>query len=243
MQSCEICAVCFVPRRYLNLIAFHLHSVFALSSYKLLQVIGISQLDTKKIFDAFVTIDFDGSGVVSFGEFHRYFHFGWNHSYFTERIFDMYLQDEKGLTFEQFILCIWNLCSYDKEMMARYLFNIFDIDRVEEISLHEVDAMMRLIFSTNICQQFKDAMACIQDHCKNEELISLDSFVGLVISTPSILKPVFDYQARMIERTTGSSSAKWDEYRNKRRQKFGSNELLDIEYDGNIMKNAAMPRR
>ena len=169
MQSCEICAVCFVPRRYLNLIAFHLYSLFALSSYKLLQVIGISQLDAKKIFDAFVTIDFDGSGVVSFGEFHRYFHFGWNHSYFTERIFDMYLQDEKGLTFEQFILCIWNLCSYDKEMMARYLFNIFDIDRVEEISLHEVDAMMRLIFSTNICQQFKDAMACIQDHCKNEE--------------------------------------------------------------------------
>lgn len=208
----------------------------------------VSHPDASKIWDAFVSIDSDGSEKVSCAEFHRYF--GWKRGVLTERIFDMYLEqasesntlliDKKdGLSFEPFLVCIWNFCSYDKEMMAQYLFNILDIDRTDTISMHECYALMRMIYQNEPRQSCEAAMSIIRDYKKDQESITLDSFVELVGTNDGIIQPAFDIQTRLIERTTTHKKSRWEEYRTKRRLKFGSEELIDVEYDGNIISNSA----
>ncbi|MDB4430540.1 hypothetical protein N9140_01125, partial [bacterium] len=79
----------------------------------------ISRTDTEKIFNAFVAMDTDGSAMININEFHRYF--GWKRGVFTERIFDIYAaasKDDSELSFEEFLVMVWNYCSYDVELMA-----------------------------------------------------------------------------------------------------------------------------
>ena len=42
-------------------------------------------------------------------------------------------------------MCVWNYTSYDAGLMARYVFNIFDVDGAESLSRDECDAMLRMI--------------------------------------------------------------------------------------------------
>ena len=80
----------------------------------LVDVIEMSIQDVEKIFSAFVSMDRDGSNFISNTEFHRYF--GWKRGVFTERIFDIYAaatKDDSLLQFEEFLVMIYNYCSYD----------------------------------------------------------------------------------------------------------------------------------
>ena len=113
---------------------------------ELMDDLQISRTDTEKIFNAFVAMDTDGSAMININEFHRYF--GWKRGVFTERIFDIYAAASKydsELSFEEFLVMVWNYCSYDVEFMATYVWNIFDIDGTKSLSLDELDAMMRMI--------------------------------------------------------------------------------------------------
>jgi Ca2+-binding EF-hand superfamily protein len=116
----------------------------------LLEEIGISHSHAAKIFDAFVKMDMDGSRSITVGEFHRYF--GWKRGVFTERIFDVYASVTKDdgepskLSYEEFLICVWNYCTYDQELMAKYVFEIFDIDDVKSLSIDELDALLRMVY-------------------------------------------------------------------------------------------------
>eukprot|EP00804_Cyclotella_cryptica_P020516 CCRYP_019417-RA/>CCRYP_019417-RA protein AED:0.98 eAED:1.00 QI:0/0/0/0.5/1/1/2/0/243 len=203
----------------------------------------VSPRDAKKMFDAFAKMDVDGSGSISCVEFHRYF--GWKRGVFTERIFDSYLvpQDapqnhlkdtKSGLSFEQFLVCVWNYCSYDEQMMAQYVFNIFDIDKRRLISMDECYALLRMVYDNKKEESCCAAMSMIRHHVKGEESITLDSFRMIVVANNAILRPAFDYQSHIIEKITGKRSS-WDEYREKRRRKFGSEELIDVKCKGKII--------
>lgn len=210
-------------------------TLFTHSLLQLLKEIEISVSDARKIYDAFITIDFDRSGMISCGEFHRYFN--WRRGVLTERIFDMYLQQScSGLKFEEFVVCIWNFTSYDVKMIARWLFNIFDIDRLGRISIDETYALMRFVYCNHKEQTCSNAMAVVSDYCHKQESITLEAFIQLILSDNSIIFPVIDCQTRMTEKIPVSHK----KFKSKRRQKFGSeDELVDIKYEGNVIVNSA----
>jgi hypothetical protein len=46
------------------------------------------------------------------------------------------------MSYEEFLICVWNYCSYDNQLMRKYVFDIFDIDGVKSLSLYELDALL-----------------------------------------------------------------------------------------------------
>ena len=100
-------------------------------------------------------MDVYGSGNNSCVEFYRYF--GWERDVFAERIFDSYLvpqdgsnnhwtEKKDGLSLEQFLVCVWNYFSRDERMMAQYVYNIFDIDKLNIPSKVTAFAFKRYTF-------------------------------------------------------------------------------------------------
>lgn len=189
----------------------------------LVDEIQMSTQDAEKIFSAFFAMDRDGSNFISNVEFHRFF--GWKRGVFTERIFDIYAaatKDDSLLEFVEFLVMVYNYCSYDTNLMCRYVWNIFDIDCKGALSLEEVDALIRMVYY-NHERSTEDVMSIIQEATQGSSIISFDTFRDLVENDKSILQPTFDIQSRLIEKTTGDKTLAdgtrscWHLYRERRR--------------------------
>ena len=168
---------------------------------------------------------------------------------FTERIFDTYsavtTEDDdhpEELDFHEFLVCVWNFATYDSKLMAQYVFNIFDIDRIKLLTLHECFAMLRMVHY-NQTDSYNGAAQALRESCEGPTL-TLDSFISLVETEKQIIQPIFDIRSRIIERTTGDKKSAegtslWSLYREKRIAKFGSAELPDIESNGKSISSSA----
>lgn len=203
-------------------------------------------------------MDTDCSGTINVVEFHRYF--GWKRGVFTERIFDTYSaaakeendyptetdqeKDEDGeLSYEEFLVAIWNYSSYDARLMAQYLFNIFDIDGIKTLSTDECNAMLRMVYYNLHGNSCDDAMATLLNACEGST-ITLESFIDLVVNDNSVIQPAFDIQARIIEKTTGDKKSPdgepcWKLYRKRRLEKFGTSEIPGIDCAGKGLLSSA----
>lgn len=211
----------------------------------LLEEIGITHSHAAKIFDAFVKMDTDGSGSITVGEFHRYF--GWKRGVFTERIFDMYAPVRKDdgepnkMSYEEFLICVWNYCSYDNQLMTKYVFDIVDIDGVRSLSLYELDALLRMVY----INQDDDALGAAKISLRASvegATVTLKSFQEIAAANRAILKPAFEVQSRIIEKTTGETVNDgkncWELYRMRRRGKYEST-LPDFECNGRKISSSA----
>ena len=209
------------------------HVVLPLSR-QLIDELEISHADAGQIFNAFIKMDTDGSGVINQQEFHRFF--GWKRSVFTERLFDTYSKSEDGLSYEEFLMLVWTYCSYDQQMMATYLFNIFDLDGLKSLALDEFDAMLRMIYYNHQHDDScgNNAMATLREASGGASTLSLETFVELVIADNSVIQPAFDIQSRIIEKTTGDAKtadgkSRWELYRERR---LSSTEISSKICDG-----------
>ncbi len=124
----------------------------------------------------------------------------------------------------------WNYASYDPKLMAKYIFNIFDIDKQGKLSFEECDALIRLVYFDGK-DNGSDAMMVVKEKCGNSNELELDAFMDMVVADNSIIQPAFDVQSRMIERI-GCSDTFWKNLRKKRLMKFGPNEVPTITYEG-----------
>ena len=205
----------------------------------LLEELGISHSHAAQIFEAFVKMDTDGSGNITVGEFHRYV--GWKRGVFTERIFDVYASVKKDngqpnkMSYEEFLICVWNYCTYDQHLMAKYVFDIFDIDGVKSLSIDELDALLRMVY----VNQDDDALGAAKISLRKSAegaTVTLKSFQEIAAANKATLKPAFDIQLRIIEKTTGDTTLAdgkncWELYRERRRGKYEST-LPDFECNG-----------
>jgi len=190
---------------------------------ELINDIEVSVQDAEKIFSAFVSMDTNGNEYISNVEFHRYF--GWKRGVFTERIFDIYAaatKDDSLLCFDEFLIMVYNYCSYDTNLMCRYVWNIFDIDCKGVLSLDVIDALIRMVYF-NQDGSTDEVMSTLREATQGSSTISFDTFKELVENDKSILQPAFDIQSRLIEKTTGDKTLAdgtrscWQLYRERRR--------------------------
>jgi Ca2+-binding EF-hand superfamily protein len=74
--------------------------------------------DVNRLFSCFLEIDTDGSGEISLDEF--YDHFKLPRSIFSDMAFSLMDEDKSGeIDFREFILTLWNYCSYDFKELCR----------------------------------------------------------------------------------------------------------------------------
>jgi len=83
--------------------------------------------DINRLFSQFLEIDTDGSGEISLDEF--YAHFALKRSIFSDMAFSLMDEDKSGeIDFREFVLTLWNFCSYDFKELCRFAFFLFDTD-------------------------------------------------------------------------------------------------------------------
>lgn len=122
--------------------------------------------------------------------------------------------------------------------MAKYIFNIFDIDKKGMLSFEECDALIRLVYFDGK-DNGSDALISVKEKCGKCNELKLEAFMDMVVADNSIIQPAFDVQSRIIERI-GCCDTLWKNLRKKRLMKFGPNEVPTITYEGACISTKAV---
>ena len=109
-----------------------------------LDLLGIEPRDAEKLFVQFVSMNQDASGEISPEEFHDYFKV--KRTVFTERVYGYIDLDSSGeLDFNEYLIGMYNYCTFDNFLMTKFMFDIFDVDKSSDLTWAEIDALVRML--------------------------------------------------------------------------------------------------
>jgi len=173
---------------------------------EVLEILNLSRVQSKTIFDAFVAVDVDCSGEMTIKEFHTYL--GAPQTKFSERIFGVLDLDGSGaLDFNEFAVGVWNYCTYDIRLITKLAFDIFDVDRCGRLETCECDALLRMVYDV---EKLEDIEGPPSGEALLEEIdvngdgdVTIDEFLDLMESHMYILAPAFDLQRALRQRILG----------------------------------------
>ncbi len=182
-------------------------------------ILNFTYKNAYSLFRAFINIDFGNDGEISIKEFHQFL--GLKETRFSERIFGILDLDESGaLTFNEFVIGIWNFCTYDEMLITKFAFDIFDIDDLGKLQLAECEALIRMVYDE--ADADPDLMKKIDVDGDGE--ITIDEFAALIRKQPQILQPAFDMQRAL--RTACFGVEYWEKATELRREYFANYDSL-----------------
>ena len=186
-----------------------------------LEILDINYEDGYKLFQTFMDIDRSADGNIDLKEFYDYFKI--SQTKFSDRVFAVIDLDDTGeLGFKEFVVGMWNYCTYDDRHLCRFAFDLFDLDKSGALSVPEVDALVRMMF--NVEEADEKIMAHIQEHDSDEDAeIDLDEFLEVVRKYPEIMFPAFHIQEQVRESIFGNKY--WFKATEHRRELFGQKEI------------------
>ncbi len=185
---------------------------------ELLERLHISESKGFELFKAFARIDMNENGLVELDECFKYI--GGNRTRFTERIFyhvdctDEYGRKVMGLKFREFSIVLWNYCSLTPAGLARFVFEIFDIENNESLDQPEVEAIYRMLYDTTEV----DSAYLAAYEFDDEDRISKSDFMNISAKTRVLIQPALDYQHRLRKCLGGQYM--WDALMNYRKKNF-----------------------
>jgi hypothetical protein len=115
------------------------------------EILGLTEPRAYVLFTIFAKIDYNGNGTIDSEECFRYFQAP--RSKFTERIFFFERRDTdsnaiiKSLTFKEFALLLWSFCTLTPEGIARFIFEIFDVDNNFTLTYAHLETMYRMLYN------------------------------------------------------------------------------------------------
>lgn len=147
-----------------------------------------------ELFKIFVKIDTDMSGTLEVEECMAFF--GGKRTRFTERIFDTIEMpssgEKEGLTFVEFSLTMWSFCTLNVAGLARYIYEIYDIDMNGYIEGGEVAAIYRMMYDVD-----EDDTKIVTNFPLKDGKITKEHFIKYVKSKKAIISPAIEYQTRL----------------------------------------------
>uniref|UniRef100_A0A7S1XZZ4 EF-hand domain-containing protein n=1 Tax=Phaeomonas parva TaxID=124430 RepID=A0A7S1XZZ4_9STRA len=181
--------------------------------------LGFTMEDGSELYHTFREIDSDNGGEISVDEFHEFL--GLTKTRFTDRVFGILDTDGSGmLDLKEFMIGIWNYCTYDLKLMSKFAFSIFDIDLEGELNLHECDALMRMLFDTE--ETDHDLIQLIDSDGSGS--VTQDEFFAITESHPHMLQPALDMQR--VLRTKFFGVKYWEKETKKRQKEFAAFDSL-----------------
>ena len=106
---------------------------------------------------------------------------------------------EDGLDFKEFAIIVWNFCTLSPFHMAKMIFEIFDIEMINELERADIEAMYRFMYDCDDHDEFYVA----QVPYDNEGNISKQEFASFVSKRKHIIQPALDYQLRLRKKMGG----------------------------------------
>lgn len=169
----------------------------------LFERLGMNESKGFEIFKAFAKTDVNEDGLVDIEECFKFL--GGKRTKFTERIlYSEPFEDEdgnmqSGLTFKQFIISLWSYCTLTPLGVARYIFEIFDVDENEMLEKPDIISMFKMLYHTDEHEEDYISIYKFDQYVK----ISKDNFCSISAKEPYLIQPALDYQKRLRSRVGG----------------------------------------
>lgn len=187
---------------------------------ELFRTTKLSRQRALQLFKAFVKMDTDRSGEISLREFHRFF--GIKRTTFTERVFGLLDGDQSGnLSFHEVAIGVWNFCTFNTVLLAKFVWDVFDIDELGWLSIDEMDALVRMVFNENEANSY--SMEQIVTASCNSGGLAFDKFASLVQADPDILQPATTIQRALRKKLFGEKY--WEQRSQMRLSRFGMSQI------------------
>jgi len=154
------------------------------------------------LFTKFCEIDVDNSGEIDIEEFYQFFKL--QRSSFSDRCFTIMDEDGSGqVDFCEFVVCVWNYCSFDLPGLVKFAFGMFDLDGSGAIEVHELRELIIFVYGdqwqSNIrIQRIVDQIATAEDSS-----ISFNDFQSFNKRYPALLFPAFIMQEHLRDQLYG----------------------------------------
>ena len=110
-------------------------------------LLGFTYEEAMELFQAFVAIDRKRQGMIELPAFYKYY--GIKPTKFTDRVFTFLDQDNNGfLDMKEFMIGIWNYCTYNPKHIARVAFGFYDVEYRGRLDMSDVDGLLRMVYDT-----------------------------------------------------------------------------------------------
>ena len=177
----------------------------------------------------FFKIDKDNSGEVSIYEFLSFFKL--KSTKFAMRAFSIMDEDKSGeIDFREFVVAVWNYCTFSNEGLILFAFDLFDLDNSGEISVDEMEMVVAEVYGEGYS---RNALAVeiiqkIQVFCEagSSGEVNKEQFVHFTRHHSALLFPVFTLQGVLQRHILGKRF--WKRKTTERNQMKGITE--DVNY-------------
>eukprot|EP00904_Undaria_pinnatifida_P011356 jgi/Undpi1/7350/HiC_scaffold_22.g09823.m1 len=205
------------PEKYFQVVVKKEHG-------EVLDILGFSDEEAFDVVVQFIAIDDDNSGEISVGEFHG--HLNAMPTKFSERVFAILDQDMSGLlNLREFIVGIWNYCTYDTTLVSKLLFDVFDVDRRGKVTMAELDAMLRMLYGSPEADPDLLKLLAINGE-GDEDALSFDEFAQVVRDNYEVAQPAFELQKALRRKVLGVKY--WEKMTRKRTKMFTNYDQSDL---------------
>jgi len=166
------------------------------------EALDLSQKEIKHFRTLFETIDIDGSGTIDPAELFEILEE--KKGPYADALFTFLDMDGNGaLDFEEFVLSFLIYCTYDRDDILRFCFQIFDKDSSGTIDDHEFLELAKFVNSATplFPGNFKSALELFD--ANEDGFINFDEFKEMDRRFPLVFFPAFRLQDRMRRKTLG----------------------------------------
>lgn len=129
-------------------------------------------------------------------------------SRFSEKAFAVMDKDGSGeVDFLEFVLAVWNYCSFTHSSLVRFAFDLYDLDGSGEIEREEAAQCIREVWgseweSSNIAQKILAKLESIMQNTASGRL-NVNLFQDFAARHPMLLFPAFQLQTEIQQKILG----------------------------------------
>ncbi|KAG2868033.1 hypothetical protein PC119_g2970 [Phytophthora cactorum] len=151
-------------------------------------------------------MDKDKSGEINMLEFFDYIDL--KRSRFSEKAFSVMDRNGSGeVDFIEFVLAVWNYCSFNHASLVRFAFDLYDVDGSGEIEHDEVVRCVREVWGSSWetspnAHKIVEKLDTIMENTVSNRL-SANLFQEFAVRHPMLLFPAFELQMEIQRKVLG----------------------------------------
>jgi len=186
--------------------------------------LGLSDAEVDRFWTVFLQIDTERSGQIKLKQFYRYFNFG--QLELVNAAFKLFDEDGSGkIDFREFVISVWNFCSYNPKNLGIFAFSLFDHDNSNVLDIMEVRNLVDSVYGENHGNQRVERVLKLLDADGNGQ-INLQEFILYNKKYPILLYPAFQIQSTIRRKVLGDTF--WKKAEVEREKKFRQKNIFEI---------------